>query len=75
MGDKKNINSAFQKVLRYLKRQNVPFTSHQEGVVTIAWKIKEKIFPASITTAGDYLFIYAIVMLREELKDANLKEV
>jgi hypothetical protein len=69
------LNDALTKTKQYLKKMKIPFTLEQQQTLLIAWNIKGITFPASITITNDYLFLYSVVILRSELKNANLKQV
>ena len=75
MDPKTEINQALTKVKQYLKKMQIPFTAKQKQTLLIAWNIKGTNFPASITVTDDYLFLYALVMLRNELKNVDQKQV
>lgn len=69
------INEVLTKVKQYLKKMQIPFKAEQQQTLLIAWNIKGINFPASITVTNGYLFLYSLVILRNELKNANLEQV
>ena len=75
MASKMDVNNALTKIKQYLRKMKIPFSAEQEQTLLIAWNIKGTNFPASITVTKDYLFLYALVVLRNELKNADLTQV
>jgi hypothetical protein len=69
------LNEALTKTKQYLKKMQIPFTSKEQQTLLIAWSMKGINFPASITVTNNYLFLYSVVMLRSELKNADLQQV
>ena len=75
MSSKMDKNTALTTTKQYLKKMEIPFSVEQEQTLLIAWNIKGINFPASITVTDDYIFLYSVVILRRELKNANLTQV
>ena len=69
------VTKAITKTKDYLTKMKIPFKSEQNQTLLIAWKINGINFPASITFTKNYLFLYSLVILRSELKNADLKQV
>jgi hypothetical protein len=75
MSSEIDVNNALTTTKQYLKKMEIPFSAEQEQNLLIAWNIKGINFPATITVANGYLFLYSIIMLRSELKNVDLKQV
>ena len=69
------ITQAINKTKSYLTKMKIPFTSEQPQTLLIAWNITGITFPASITVTSKYLFLYAVVVLRNALKNSDLRQV
>jgi hypothetical protein len=68
-------NTVLTTVRQYLNKMKIPFRAEGEQNLLIAWNMKGIDFPASITVTNGYVFLYAIIMLRKELKNADLQQV
>lgn len=75
MSLKKNQDKNMKKVQNYLNKLKIPFKLDEMGRVQIGWKIQDGVYITSISIFENFLSIYATIMLREELKGADLKGI
>ena len=71
---KSDIQNEVSKIRRFLKKLKIPFIE-KNGIILVVWEITGKKFITSLTITGGYLFIYAVIIFRKNLKNTDLKEL